>query len=115
MACMGLMELGAGGGGAGGGDELVCTDHGVPKPGSEGEDEPTPALCSSCAGRPGKAAPRPPDSMLPPPLPPLPLMWWAMGESICARCAFTGAGDGDVAASAWASSTGERRRSGPGR
>ena len=96
--------------GAGGGDELVCTDHGVPKPGSEGEEEPTLALCISWVGRFGKAAPRPPDSMLPVLLPPLPFIWWAIGESIWSLCGFTEVGDDD-AASTSASSTGEPRGS----
>lgn len=94
------MELGVGGG-----EELVWTDHGVPKPGREGEDEPTLALCISWVGRFGKAALRPPDNMLPVLLP-LPFIWWAMGESIWIFCGFTEVGDGD-AASASASCTGE--------
>ena len=106
LAWTGLMELGA----VGGGEELVWTDHGVPNPGMEAEDEFTPALCISCAGRFGNAAPRPPDNMLP--VLPLPLfMWWAMGESIWIVCGFTGEGDGD-AASASASCSGEPRGSG---
>lgn len=63
-----LAELETGGGG-----ELVCTDHGVPKAGRVGETEPPPppGFCIS-----GKAA----ASML---LPPVPLlMWWALGDSI---------------------------------
>lgn len=62
-----LAELETGGGG-----ELVCTDHGVPKAGRVGEAEPPPpGFCIS-----GKAA----ASML---LPPVPLlMWWALGDSI---------------------------------
>lgn len=94
LAWMGLMELGAGGG-----EELVCTDHGVPNPGIEGEDEPTLALCISWVGRFGKAALRPPDNMLPVLLLlPLPLfIWWAMGESIWILCGFTEVGDGDAA------------------
>lgn len=100
------MELGAGGG-----EELVWTDHGVPNPGREGEVEPTLALCSSWVGRFGKAALRPPDNMLPVLLPPLPFIWWAMGESIWILRGFTEVGDGD-AASASASSTGEPRGSG---
>lgn len=58
----------------GGGGELVCTDHGVPKAGREGETEPPPppGLCIS-----GNAAAA---SML---LPPVPLlMWCALGDSI---------------------------------
>lgn len=101
FAWMGLMELGAGGG-----EELVWTDHGVPNPVREGEDEPTLALCISWVGRFGKAAPRPPDNMLPVLLLPLPFIWWAMGESIWILFEFTEVGDGD-AASASASSTGE--------
>lgn len=96
--------------GAGGGDELVCTDHGVPKPGREGEDEPALALCISWPGRLGKAALRPPDRMLPVLLLPLPFIWWAMGESIWSLRGFTEVGDDD-AASASASSTGEPRGS----
>lgn len=64
MVWMGLM-------GAGGGEELVWTDHGVPKPGREGEVDPPLALCISWVGL-GNAALRPPDSM-PAELLPLPL------------------------------------------
>lgn len=49
--------------GAGGGEELVWTDHGVPKPGREGEVDPPLALCISWVGL-GNAALRPPDNML---------------------------------------------------
>lgn len=100
LAWMGLM-------GAGGGDELVWTDQGVPNPGRDGEDEP-PTLCSSCVGRVGKAALRPPDNMLPVLLP-LPLMWWAMGESIWSLCGFREGDDGDAA-----SASGEPRGSAGG-
>lgn len=89
LGWVGLMELGAGGG-----DELVWTDQGVPNPGREGEHEPPLALCISWAGRFGKAAPRPPDNMLPVLLLPL---WWTMGESIWILFGFTEVGDGDAA------------------
>lgn len=98
MGWMGLM-------GAGGGEELVWTDHGVPKPGREGELDPPLALCISWVGL-GNAALRPPDNMLAVLLP-LPL-WWAMGESIWID--FTEVGDGD-AASASASSREESAQS----
>lgn len=58
----------------GGGGELVCTDHGVPKAGRVGEAEPPPPPPGFCIS--GNAA----ASML---LPPVPLlMWCALGDSI---------------------------------
>lgn len=95
----------------GGGEELVWTDQGVGgKPGSDGDDDPPLALWISGVGRFGKAAPSPPDSIVPVPLPLL--MWCATGESIWAVFGFTEVGEGGAP---WASGSpgGQRGSAGP--